>query len=290
MSKAPYLLQCPKERTSSVVFSSPHSGRVYPDSLVASSVLDPHMLRSSEDAYVDTLFSGVTAHGAPLLSAVFPRAWVDLNRREDELDPALIADVPRGQMNPRVASGLGVIPRVVAGGRCIYRGKLARSEAASRISVFWKPYHKALAQLLDEAHAATAAAVLIDCHSMPHEALQSTAAHHQKLPDIVLGDRFGASAAADLVSVAEAAFRAEGFTVSRNIPFAGAYITQHYGKPSAGRHALQVEIDRSLYMNEQTMAKRAAFDEISRALVAASSKIAAWGGDARDAALPLAAE
>lgn len=281
MTAYPYQIDMPRKLTSRVVVSSPHSGRVYPDAMRAQSVLDPHMLRSSEDAFVDDLVRGANAFGAPVISALFPRAWVDLNRHVDELDPALIEDVPRGALNPRVASGLGVIPRVVAGGRCIYRGKIPRAEAMSRISVFWKPYHDKLAALMAQARSAFGAAVLVDCHSMPHEALLTSSPNGASgLPQIVIGDRFGASASRAVVAQAEAAFRAQGFRVGRNAPFAGAYIVEQYGRPSTGHHAIQIEIDRSIYMDEYRLTKRRDFDEVAAAVTAALGQIARWQGDA----------
>ncbi|ATG48164.1 N-formylglutamate amidohydrolase [Celeribacter ethanolicus] len=286
MSKAPYLLQRPERRRSPVVFASPHSGRDYPAEMIAASVLDPLQLRSSEDAYVDRLFSDVPSYGAVLLSAVYPRAWVDLNRRADELDPALVEDVARVGLNPRIASGLGVVPRVVAGGRSIYRGKIRRAEAEARIDTVWRPYHELLKAVLDESRSLFGQAILIDCHSMPREALNAIRTARGKRPEVVIGDRYGASAAPGIVAAVEAAFRAQGFVVSRNVPFAGAYVAQHYGRPSSRCHAIQVEIDRSLYMNERTLVPRSDFPALRTRISAAARSIAEIGIEG----LPLAAE
>lgn len=192
MSGPAYQVQMPEARTTSVVFASPHSGRNYPLSFLRKSVLDEQTIRSSEDAFVDLLFEAVPGMGSPLLTALAPRAFIDVNRSADELDPALIEGVRKIAHNPRVASGLGVIPRVVANGRAIYRGKLSRNEADARLSLYWAPYHAALERLLSESLAAFGEAVLIDCHSMPHEAIESLS-HPAGRPDIVLGDRFGAA-------------------------------------------------------------------------------------------------
>lgn len=276
MSSAAYTLALPARRTSSVVFSSPHSGRAYWPEFVAASVLDLAALRSSEDAYVDDLFAAAPALGAPLLSAVAPRAYVDLNRGAEEMDPALIEGVRPGAYNPRIASGLGVIPRVVSGGRAIWRGKLARGAAEARVEQWWKPYHGALAQVLDETHARFGEAILLDCHSMPHEAIRSHRAVGGLCPDVVLGDRFGASADARIVARVEALLRAEGLRVARNAPFAGGYITQHYGVPARGRHAVQIEIDRALYMDEKAIRPRpdfAAFKALITRVVAGIADI-----------------
>lgn len=240
----------PLRRDTATVFASPHSGRDYPDAFVAQSPLDRRVLRSSEDAFVDRLFGSAPDQGAPLLAARVPRAWVDLNRGPDELDPALIEGMPRVAVNPRVASGLGVIPRVVAGGRAIHRGRMTRDEAESRLAMAWHPYHEALQGLLREARAGFGAALLIDCHSMPHEAIAGHAGPGRPTPQVVLGDRHGAACGAPVIAEVESAFARAGFVVARNTPFAGAYVSQAYGRPSVDQHVVQVEIDRSLYMDE----------------------------------------
>ena len=255
-----FTLHRPLRQTTPVVFSSPHSGREYPVDFVLASPLDAQALRSSEDAFVDDLFLHGVACGAPLIAARAPRAYIDLNRAADELDPAVIDGIERAPHNPRVTSGLGVIPRVVAGGRNIYRGKLSLPEAEQRITRLWHPYHRALRQLMEESHARFGRAVLIDCHSMPHEAIEAHARPGHPRPDVVLGDRFGAAAGREVVERLEAAFAAAGLRVVRNSPFAGAYIAQAYGRPSRGFHVVQVEIDRALYMDEARVEKRADFD------------------------------
>lgn len=273
MSHHAYHLSLPERRLTPVLFASPHSGAEYGAHFLARAQLDARMIRSSEDAFVDRLFDMVPRFGAPLLAARVPRAYVDLNRACDELDPALIEGVARPPHNPRVASGLGVIPRVVAGGRPIYRGKITLDEARTRIDRYWRPYHAALASLLEESHATFGAAVLIDCHSMPHEAL---AGHHrlgQRLPEVVLGDRFGASAGREVVDRIEAAFVAAGLRVARNTPFAGAYVTQAYGRPSRGQHVVQVEIDRALYMDEAAVRPRADFEQFRQLLAGVVAEI-----------------
>lgn len=286
MPQHAYEVTVPRTNRSCVVFASPHSGRDYPFSFLRTSVLDEHAIRSSEDAFVDRLFDCAPEFGAAFIKAGAPRAFVDLNRACDELDPALIEGVRRKGHNPRIASGLGVIPRVVANGRAIYRGKLARAEAARRIDEIWRPYHDKLQALLDTAHLRHGQAVLIDCHSMPHEAMDGVARSGMKRPDIVLGDRFGAAASGDVVDRVEAAFANAGFVVTRNTPFAGAYITQAYGRPSRGQHAVQVEIDRSLYMNETLIRPNGAFEEVRAALRHVVAEVAQIG----QGRVPLAAE
>ncbi|MDI3337722.1 N-formylglutamate amidohydrolase [Defluviimonas aestuarii] len=289
MTRSPYDLTMPKRRLTGVVFASPHSGRDYPAGFLETSILDEHSIRSSEDAFIDQLLDGVTSFGAPLLTARAPRAYVDVNRAADEMDPALFEGVRIAVHNPRVASGLGVIPRVVAGGRAIYRGKLPMSEAATRIEQVWHPYHDCLRRLLDDARASFGQSILIDLHSMPHEAMDSIASSGVKRPEIVLGDRFGSAAAPEIVDRIEAAFEAAGFRTQRNAPFAGAYITQTYGRPSRGMHAVQIEMDRSLYMNEREIRPNGNFLGFKRILTGILAEIAEIGRG-KPSTIPLAAE
>ncbi len=277
MNKPAFELKMPACRDTSVVFASPHSGRDYSWQFQRRSVLDERIIRSSEDAFVDLLFEDVPKFGAPLINATFPRAFVDLNRSADELDPALIEGAKKSGFNPRVVSGLGVVPRVVANGRAIYRGKLTLKEAHARISEYWRPYHDKLHSLLGENRRLFGEAILIDCHSMPHESLDALERSGAERPDVVLGDRFGSSADARITDLIEAAFVVEGFKVARNVPFAGAYITQHYGRVSSGQHAVQIEIDRSLYMNETLIRPNGNFDTMRARITAVAAKIAEIG-------------
>lgn len=287
MTVQPFTLTQPRAQTTCVIFASPHSGRDYPLAFLRESVLDERGVRSSEDAFVDLLFSSAPAMGAPLLAATAPRAFVDLNRGREELDPAMIEGVPRGGHNPRVSSGLGVIPRVVSNGRVIRSGKISRAEAERRLSQVWTPYHAQLHRLMDDTRARFGRAILIDCHSMPREALDSVKRAGGKRPEVVLGDRFGVAAGTDVMDRVEAAFSAHGFRVERNAPFAGAYITQTYGRPSRGRHAIQVEIDRSLYMDEARIRPSREFDSFRHVLNHVIADIVAIG---RVDEVPVAAE
>lgn len=286
MSSAAYHLSRPVQRNTSVIFASPHSGSDYTPEFVRQSVLDRHTIRSSEDAFVDLLFDSAAEFGAPFLKAAAPRAYLDLNRNHDELDPALIEGVRRHGHNPRIASGLGVIPRVVANGRAIYSGKLPMHEAEKRIKKYWRPYHAKLHNLIDESRALFGEAILVDCHSMPREALDGVARSTGSRPQIVLGDRFGASADSAIVDQIEDAFVAAGLTVSRNSPFAGAFVTQSYGRPSRHQHAIQIEIDRSVYMDEKRIRPKPDFDAFRTVLRSVIADIARIG----EQDLPLAAE
>jgi N-formylglutamate amidohydrolase len=286
MNDTVYRLQMPDVPVSSAVFSSPHSGAEYPPSFLARSRLDRLQIRSSEDAFVDELFAAAPESGAPLLAARVPRACVDLNRAPDELDPALIVGASRRAVNPRIAAGLGVIPRVVAEGRAIMDGKLPLAEAERRIASFYWPYHTCLRRLIEDQRVLFGQAVLLDCHSMPHDALASAPSVWGRRPNVILGDRFGASCDRWLIEAATDAFRAAGFVVARNAPFAGGYITQHYGRPTGGIHALQIEIDRALYMDEVRVERLPVFDEIRARIGQVVGQLARLAGPA----LPMAAE
>lgn len=286
MIDAPYQLNMPEARTTSVIFASPHSGRAYSAAFLRASVLNAAQIRSSEDAFVDLLYADAPQFGAPFLCATAPRAYLDLNRSPEEMDSGVIEGVRRVPQNPRVANGLGVVPRVVAGGRAIYSGKISLAQAHHRIAGYWRPYHDALQTLIDESHRGFGQAILVDCHSMPHDALDNINAAGVR-PDVVLGDRFGAAASGAIVAHIEAAFVAAGLRVVRNMPFAGAYIVQHYGRPSHRQHAVQIEIDRALYMDEATLQVNANFEPLRVLLSGVMAQIAEVG---RDTGVALAAQ
>ncbi|MFQ6546702.1 N-formylglutamate amidohydrolase [Aestuariibius sp. 2305UL40-4] len=277
MTRLACRIKRPRMRSTSVVFSSPHSGRAYPEAFLDRAVLDETEIRSSEDAFVDELFGAAQDVGAPLIYASAPRAYVDLNRAPDELDPALIQGVRRSGHNPRIASGLGVIPRVVANGRPIYRGKISREDAQARLDTVWHPYHRGLQTLLDESRALFGEAILVDCHSMPHEALDGISPPGMPRPEVVLGDRFGAAASEAVLTRIELAFQDAGLRVVRNMPFAGAYIVQTYGRPSRQQYAVQIEIDRALYMDERTITPNADFEGFQALMTRIVSDIADIG-------------
>src|SRR5258708_1508992 len=266
-----------------LVLSSPHSGNVYPATFVSASRIDPVTLRRSEDAYVDELFAAGPELGVPLLKARFPRAFVDPNREPYELDPSMFADdLPTyvNRSSPRVGAGLGTIARVVASGAEIYDGKLVFAEAEARIERLYRPYHAALAGLIDEAAAAFGRAWMIDCHSMPAIGGPNDRDPGKRRVDFVLGDAHGTSCPAWLGERAEAFLRGRGYTVTRNDPFAGGFITRHYCRPAAGRHALQIEINRRLYMDEDRIARNAGFATLAghlREFLAAAAALAAQG-------------
>lgn len=239
-----------------VIFASPHSGRSFPAWFLKESRLTEQSLRSSEDAYIDQLIAPARASGAAILTSRIPRSVVDLNRNRDEIDPLVVADVPQGKLNSRIMAGLGVIPRVVSQGRPIYNRLIPKVEAERRIEAFWTPYHRALGGLIDEAIDRFGGALLIDVHSMPRDALAHLPAPR---PEIVVGDRNGGSASKRVSDEVIDTISGLGYRVRRNSPFSGAYITAAYGRPAQNVHVVQVEIDRSLYMDEQRIAPRADF-------------------------------
>lgn len=281
-----FRLERPDEVLTPVVVASPHSGRHYPAAFLRASVLDERAVRSSEDAYMDDLVRAAPALGAPLIAAEYPRAWIDLNRSPDELDPAVVEGLGRVMQTPRISSGLGVIPRVVANGRAIYRGKITRAEAEARIAQVWRPYHAALDGLMRAAQAGFGEAVLLDFHSMPHEALDTVVRPGQRRPEVVLGDRFGASAAGEVLAALEEGFVGHGLSVIRNAPFAGAFVTQQYGRPARGWHAVQIEIDRALYMDERLVRPNANFDAVRQIVTDVMARVIA----SRPGRMPLAAQ
>ncbi len=244
-----------------VVFNSPHSGQFMPQGLLKHTRLSGTALRQSEDCYVDELFSGCVDHGAPMLRALASRAYLDLNREPYELDARMFAESLPGYMNPgspRVAAGFGTIPRLVGDSSEIYRAHLPLGEAHERIDTFYKPYHRALSGLLNESQAATGFVLLLDCHSMPSSAAKQTAPH-VKSADIVLGDRFGSACAGELSESVESFFVDQGLHVIRNKPYAGGFITESYGAPHQNRHAVQIEVNRALYMDERNFRRSPGF-------------------------------
>ena len=249
----PFELLRPDAQSVPFVFSSPHSGRIYPAGFLAQSRLDPLSLRKSEDGYVDRLFSGVAALGAPLLSARFPRAYLDLNREPYELDPELVSDPLPAHANSqsvRVAGGLGTVARIVSDGEEIYHQRLSLAAVLGRIEHLYFPFHTELTRLVEETRRQFGYAVLIDCHSMPSSTMAPGGGQR---PDIVIGDRFGSSCDGRLTLLLKEAFVVRGYDVQLNRPYAGGFITEHHGRPGRGVHALQIEINRGLYLDERAM-------------------------------------
>jgi N-formylglutamate deformylase len=271
----PFEILEPEKGRSPLLFNSPHSGRVYPSAFLIASKLDLAALRRSEDSFVDELFADVVTRGHPLMRAHFPRCYVDVNREPYELDPRMFdGRLPSfaNTRSMRVAGGLGTVARVVGDSQEIYGQRLPVDDALRRIEALYKPYHRALRRLFTRTHREFGAAVLIDCHSMP-----SIAGSRDERPraDVVLGDRYGTSCAPAVSETIEATLRALGYSVSRNKPYAGGFITEHYGNPAAGLHSLQLEINRALYMDERRYERSASFAEVAADLATLTDRLAA---------------
>jgi N-formylglutamate amidohydrolase len=269
----------PREQTLPLVLSSPHSGDRYSRDFLASSRLDLSILRRSEDSFVDELFEAAPRLGAPLLRALFPRAYVDPNREPYELDPGMFEDELPGYANtrsPRVAVGLGTIPRVVANGTDIYNEKLVFSEALSRLRTHYWPYHRALGGLIDGTKSRFGYCVLVDCHSMPSAGRENCG--YSSRVDVVLGDCHGGACAPLVADTAARVLKSLGYLVARNRPYAGGHVTRHYGRPRQAVHALQVEINRGLYMDEDRIRPNTGMTRIARDMQQLMAALAAIDG------------
>ncbi|MEN3792808.1 N-formylglutamate amidohydrolase [Fulvimarina sp. MAC3] len=252
--------------TTPLIFCSPHSGRDYPVSFLERSRLPSNLIRRSEDLFIDDLYHFVTDLGAPMIAAQFPRAFLDVNREPYELDPAMFDGPLPDYVNTRsirVAGGLGTIPKIVAENTEIYRGPMSVEEGLERIDTYHGSFHAALADLIAETKRVHGVAILIDCHSMPSNVKPAVGTRRS---NIIIGDRYGTSAAARLVSFVTSSFSRAGYDVMRNKPYAGGYITQRYGRPAIGEHVLQVEISRALYSEEMEFKKSGDFSKVARDL------------------------
>ena len=269
MSQRYFEILAPDQWVSPIVYNSPHSGSFVPVEFLQQSRLSEAALRQSEDCFVDVLFQSCLNNGAPMLRSLVSRAFIDLNREPYELDPRMFLENLPGYMNPgspRVASGLGTIPKLVAEGEGIYRGKISLSEALGRIDMVYRPYHRTLSAMIEEVFTATQFCLLVDCHSMPSSAVRNLKSHHEPQIDIVLGDRFGSACNRELSSEIEKMFVTQGFHVVRNRPYAGGFITETHGSPHHNRHALQIELNRALYMDEARIEKNRSFADVEAAI------------------------
>jgi N-formylglutamate amidohydrolase len=280
----------PVRQSLPLVVASPHSGSLYPSAFLAQAAVPLAALRRAEDAFVDELFGAAPGLGIPFLAARFPRSYVDANREPYELDPGMFeGPLPRAlnHRTTRVAAGLGMIPRVAASGEAIYRGRVPANEIERRLETCWRPYHAALSTLVEQTYAQFGGVLLIDAHSMPSSASGIGLREHSI--DVVLGDNHGEACMPPLIDAVERWLAAQGLRVRRNQPYAGGFTTQRYGRPGVGRHALQIEINRALYMDETRHAKLATFGATQRLMTGLLEEI---GLHAAEALLPrpLAAE
>jgi N-formylglutamate amidohydrolase len=285
-------LRRPAHQSAPLVVASPHSGADYSPGFLEVVAVPLQVLRRAEDAFIDELFGAAPALGAPLLAARFPRSYVDANREAYELDPAMFdGALPRAlnHRTSRVAAGLGMIPRVAASGEPIYRGRVPAEEIELRLETCWRPYHAALSLLVEQTHRLFGCALLIDAHSMPSSASGLGSRERDNRVDVVLGDNHGEACALELVALVEEWLRGHGLRVQRNQPYAGGFTTQRYGRPALGRHVLQIEINRALYMSEARHEKLATWGVTERLMAGLLDHV---GRSARDTLLPrpLAAE
>ncbi len=260
-----------------MVFNSPHSGNGLPEAFKMQTALQENQLHASEDSYVDELFSGCVDTGAPLMRALLSRSFLDLNREPYELDARMF----RGKLpafvnstSPRVVSGLGTIPRTVGDGVLIYKEPLQFEAVLQRIETYYRPYHRTLGNLLDEAYRATGSVLLVDCHSMPSSAVSHFKGSAGPIPDIVLGDRFGSACAREITTIIDDHLTAEGLIVTRNKPYSGGFFTENHGRPRHNRHAIQIELNRNLYMNETTRQRKSSFAALQNLLTSLAEVLA----------------
>ncbi|MBB5374332.1 N-formylglutamate amidohydrolase [Acidocella aromatica] len=277
---SPFTLLRPQCQSAALVLTSPHSGRYYGVEFLAQARLDAQAIRRSEDSYVEELFGGAPALGVPLLAAEFPRAWCDANREPWELDPSMFADELPDYVNrhsSRVAAGLGTIARIVGTGEPIYARKLSFADAEARVRTCWQPFHEALAGLIEETQAEFGHCLVLDCHSMP-----TPPGRNANRPDIVLGDGHGTSCTPAWTAYIESLLTGYGFSVRRNDPYAGGFITRHYGRPREGVQVVQLEVARGLYMHERQFARNARFalvqERLSGFLRDMADAMRLWGG------------
>ena len=271
-SQPPFAVSGPARQSVPAVFASPHSGQYYPDDLMAATILPELLLRRTADNFVDELFAAAPDHGAPILKAAYARAYLDLNREPWELDPRMFDEELPSHINStslRVAGGLGTIPRLAADGRDIYRRKLDFAEVRQRLDRVYFPYHHSLARMIEDTQLAFGYCLLIDCHSMPSiSGLGPAGRGGDQRADIVLGDRFGATCAPELTDCVHRTLSGLGLRVQRNNPYAGGFTTYHYGRPGAGVHVLQIEINRRLYMDEVRVVPLPGMERIRLAMTA----------------------
>jgi N-formylglutamate amidohydrolase len=282
----------PERQSVPLVVASPHSGSLYPVEFLAQAAVPLAALRRAEDAFVDELFAAAPDLGIPFLAARFPRSYVDANREPYELDPGMFeGPLPRAlnHRTTRVAAGLGMIPRVAASGEAIYRGRVPAEAIEHRLETCWRPYHVTLSMLIEQAYAQFGGVLLIDAHSMPSSASGIGLRERDQRVDVVLGDNHGEACAPGLIDCVDHWLTAHGLRVRRNQPYAGGFTTQRYGRPSVGRHALQIEINRSLYMDEARHTKLATFGTMARLMTGLLEEIGQLAAEVL-VPRPLAAE
>ncbi|HXL12900.1 MAG TPA: N-formylglutamate amidohydrolase [Bradyrhizobium sp.] len=271
----PFEIVEPAEWRAPIIFNSPHSGSAYPAEFLTASRIELAALRRSEDSFMDELIGGLSDRGFPTVRVNFPRSYVDVNREPYELDPRMfIGRLPSfaNTRSMRVAGGLGTIPRVVGDGQEIYRERLSVDDALARIEALYKPYHRALRRLINKAHQTFGTVVVVDCHSMPSIGVSRD---EPRRPDVVIGDRYGTSCAPLLPDMIEQVMKGLGYSLGRNKPYAGGFITEHYGNPASGLHTIQLELNRAIYMDERRRERGPRFAQVTEDFVILAEALAA---------------
>lgn len=271
----PFEIAEPAQWRAPVVFNSPHSGSVYPAEFVAASRIDLPALRRSEDSFMDEMIGDLAARGFGVVRVNFPRSYVDVNREPYELDPRMFTGRLPSFANTRsmrVAGGLGTIPRVVGDGQDIYRERIDVDDALKRIELLYKPYHRALRRLINDVHRAFGTVIVVDCHSMPSVGVSRD---EPPRPDVVIGDRYGTSCSPVLTDIVEDTLKQLGYTAGRNKPYAGGFITEHYGNPASGLHTIQIELNRAIYMDERRRERGPRFTQVVADFAVIADAIAA---------------
>src|SRR5579864_2280410 len=270
----PFEILEPAEWRAPIIFNSPHSGSVYPEGFLNVSRIDLPTLRRSEDSFMDELVAELSERGFPVVRVNFPRSYVDVNREPYELDPRMFSGRLPSFANTRsmrVAGGLGTIPRVVGDGQEIYSERIAVDDALARIETLYKPYHRALRRLINKAHRAFGTVTVIDCHSMPSVGVSRD---EPRRPDVVIGDRYGTSCAALIPDTVEEIMGQLGYSVGRNKPYAGGFITEHYGNPASGLHTIQLELNRAIYMDERRRERGQRFAQVAADFITLADALA----------------
>src|SRR6201982_205885 len=270
----PFEIVEPAEWRAPIIFNSPHSGSVYPHDFLSASRIDLGALRRSEDSFMDELITDLSNHGFPVVRVNFPRSYVDVNREPYELDPRMFSGRLPSFANTRsmrVAGGLGPIPRVVGDGQEIYRERLSVDDALARIEALYKPYHRALRRLINKTHQAFGTVVMVDCHSMPSIGVSR---EEPRRPDVVIAERYDTSCAPLLADTVEETMGRLGYSIGRNKPYAGGFITEHYGNPASGLHTIQLELNRAIYMDERRRERSARLPQVANDFVLLAEALA----------------
>jgi N-formylglutamate deformylase len=265
-----------------LVFDSPHSGTEYPADFGYACAFE--ILRTAEDTHIDDLYGAAPEHGATLLGALFPRSYLDVNRHAGDIDEALLDAPWPGAISPgeKTRLGMGLVRRLAKPNLPVYTRKLSVAEMEGRIARCYRPYHAMLQGICDRLHGKFGTVTLINCHSMPaHGSAMSNDGPNAQRADFVLGDRDGTTCAPELTDFVARLLAGRGYSVKVNDPYKGVEIVRRHGIPASGRHALQIEVNRSLYMNEKTLVENDRYPVLKADLGRLIEGLASFAGAAR---------